>query len=173
MPAMSDFQPCPDELCVGVIGEDGTCTICGALSATLIPSADLDGRLPCRDGNCIGVAGPDGHCTECGAYIGDPEEEETMDIDDDDRRPCPDRACLGVIGDDGRCTECGEAIEDSGFDDGHDDDEWIADTYGETEEIDENDERRPCPDGACIGILDEEGVCSDCGRHVDEITRSR
>lgn len=169
MRAMAEYQPCPDEICVGVIGEDGTCTICGALSKDLQSSAELDGRLPCTDGNCVGVAGSDGHCSECGAYIGMPEDGDTEELADEDRRPCPDGACIGVIGDDGRCTECGQLISDDGFENDADED-WVADTYGDDDDDldDIDDERQPCPDGACIGIVDENGICSECGRSVHE-----
>jgi hypothetical protein len=82
---------CPDGACVGVVGPDRRCKVCGLplpdeqppLSAPG-PSAepagqadpmdgvssdeepDLAGRVLCSDGSCIGVIGPDGRCKVCG-----------------------------------------------------------------------------------------------------------
>ena len=30
------------------------------------------------------------------------------------------------------------------------------------------DDRRLCPDGSCVGILDARGVCKECGRSIAE-----
>jgi len=92
---------------------------------------DEDRHL-CPDGSCIGVLGPDGHCKVCGrtGVVGDaPFRESVVDeedadeldadaevddepaeaffADDEDRRLCPDGSCIGVLGDDGRCKVCG------------------------------------------------------------------
>jgi len=77
----------------------------------------------------------------------------------DDREPCSDGACIGVIGEDGRCTECGEgpgAVDDEDEDDG--DDDWSGGGGFDP------DDRVPCPDGACIGIIGSNGRCTECGR---------
>ena len=85
---------CPDGGCVGLIGNDGTCKVCGRaapnwgderrrgqrttaevepqLEAAVIahdtPAApdDFDQRQLCPDGGCIGVLGVDGACHVCG-----------------------------------------------------------------------------------------------------------
>ena len=87
-------QLCPDGGCIGVIGPDGTCNVCGraapnwgderrrgqrttdevepvveaAVIAHDTPAApdDFDQRQLCPDGACIGVIGADGTCTVCG-----------------------------------------------------------------------------------------------------------
>lgn len=93
---------CTDDMCVGVIGPDGTCKECGRpgpaqslnprtrglrteeevaeqLEANIATSDiaaapdEFEERRLCPDGNCVGVIGPDGHCTECGA-LAEPEE---------------------------------------------------------------------------------------------------
>ena len=87
----------------------------------------------------------------------------------DDREPCPDGRCTGVLGADGRCGECrrtadeaaraeaetlppgraAPALETSGDDGG---------------DLPDLDDRRLCSDGACIGVIGEDGRCRECGR---------
>src|SRR5437899_2757896 len=97
----------------------------------------------------------------------------TEDLDLERRELCGDGACIGVVADDGRCGECGrtkeeaaagvdapgaeEPTEASGNDHGNDDyDGDGSDTFEE--------DRRLCKDGACIGIIGENGCCKECGR---------
>jgi hypothetical protein len=102
-PDLDNRVLCPDGACIGVIGPDGRCKVCGkrgeapaprparpagdstapataAVSAAAEPeeddgdSPDLRDRKLCSDGNCIGVIGPDGNCKVCGKpYTGEPE----------------------------------------------------------------------------------------------------
>jgi len=85
---------CPDGACVGVIGPDGTCSVCGRAAANWgderrrgqrtsdeiepeveaaviahdTPAAPdaFEQRQLCPDGACVGVIGPDGTCAVCG-----------------------------------------------------------------------------------------------------------
>ena len=157
---MSAFTPCPDTSCLGVIGPDGRCTICGSTSA-----ADLQGiesREPCPDGACIGVIGERGRCTECGTLArSDPGGPLRAPASQDEREPCPDGACIGVIGEDGRCTECDRtAVESSSPPAVHASDEAVP----EPPELEGPEDRTPCRDGACIGIIGADGRCTECGR---------
>jgi hypothetical protein len=77
---------CPDGACIGVIGDDGRCGVCGRRAA---PGAAAQ-------------AEPDAE-----AEIEAEADSETEDSFDEGRRLCPDEACIGVIGDDGRCKVCG------------------------------------------------------------------
>ena len=96
-PDLSERVLCPDGGCIGVIGPDGRCKVCGtvyeapAAAAAPTPPAeqparedapdavgdgddeiDLAARVLCSDGGCIGVIGPDGRCKECGKpYTGE------------------------------------------------------------------------------------------------------
>jgi hypothetical protein len=106
---------------------------------------DWNQRQLCPDGACVGIIGPDGLCKVCGrvapnwgdernrglasAGSGETDEAEDDDLDDEDaagdaeapasapsdnpdwdqRRLCPDDACIGVIGDDGVCKVCGRS----------------------------------------------------------------
>jgi hypothetical protein len=93
---------------------------------------DIESRELCPDGACIGVIGSDGLCKVCGkAGMGTPfrgsipglaesvlvepkaepvlsaANEESTELDDDARKLCPDGTCIGVIGPDGLCKICG------------------------------------------------------------------
>lgn len=134
-----EFEParrelCSDESCIGLIGPDGRCRVCGAVGASAVADprhrgmrsprgdddhADGDEMDPerelCPDETCVGVIGPDGRCGECGAVRGqaarrddEPAPESAIEVDDDeDRELCPDGSCIGLIGPDGRCKVCG------------------------------------------------------------------
>jgi hypothetical protein len=100
-PGADDFDPdsrrlCPDDACIGVIGPDGKCKVCGKESpdgppptqgaapkpgakpaekkpARPLPTGkgaakgfDPNDRLLCSDGCCTGLIGPDGKCKVCG-----------------------------------------------------------------------------------------------------------
>ncbi len=79
-------QLCPDEMCVGVIGDDGRCGECGMA----VDGGDGDGDDADDDDRDVGN-GNDG------------------DEDLGSRELCPDGMCVGVIGSDGRCKECGKS----------------------------------------------------------------
>jgi hypothetical protein len=71
---------CPDGACVGVMGPDGVCRVCGrteaqAAAGEAAPALDAGGgdgggfdsnRRLCDDGSCVGVVGDDGVCRVCG-----------------------------------------------------------------------------------------------------------
>ena len=97
-PAARDL--CPDGGCVGVIGDDGRCRVCGRASEgspvgeRAPASADSDGDEP---------------DDEIEAEADDAPGGLTVEGDIDDRKLCPDGGCVGLIGDDGRCKVCGLA----------------------------------------------------------------
>lgn len=88
--------PCPDEMCVGILGPGGRCGTCGrtAEPGTPLPSAPEPGE-------------DEEEAEEAGA---DEEREaagETAGADADERVLCPDEMCTGILGPDGRCGTCG------------------------------------------------------------------
>jgi len=95
----SNFNPkrrlCPDGTCVGIIGADGKCTVCGASDTgeTVSPAPDP------RTGE-----DPD----DLDATISEPGSEDQPSDFDPNRRLCSDDACVGVIGEDNRCRLCGK-----------------------------------------------------------------
>jgi hypothetical protein len=99
---LTERRLCPDGTCIGVVGDDGRCRVCGrrddgapqAAGAALGLAEELAGGAPePGDGaDPDDPHGPDG--------LGD-------DDDDDDRQLCPNESCIGLIGGDGRCKVCG------------------------------------------------------------------
>jgi len=83
----TEFNPtrrlCPDGACIGVMKEDGRCSVCGRdADGAALAAAEDAGEAPeptaegtggfdpsrrlCEDGSCVGVIGPDGRCGVCG-----------------------------------------------------------------------------------------------------------
>lgn len=79
-----DRELCVDGACIGVVGPDGRCKVCGTMAregspfradvivpraATPVPEIEddeeWDHRRLCSDGACNGVLGPDGRCKVC------------------------------------------------------------------------------------------------------------
>jgi hypothetical protein len=68
-------EVCVDGSCIGVIGTDGQCNVCGhrpgvrvvppQVRLVLDPEAVEDDRRLCPDGSCVGLLGPDGVCRVC------------------------------------------------------------------------------------------------------------
>jgi hypothetical protein len=100
---------CPDGSCVGVIGADGRCRVCGSASP---------------DGAAAPGLGPEAFAGGCADDGLDDHEDDTLEAAGDSaedgaagpgfdtgRRLCPDGACLGVLGADGRCNVCGRTAE--------------------------------------------------------------
>jgi len=139
MSAEESFEParrelCPDGTCIGLIGADGLCKVCGAVG----PSAVADPRHQ-------GMVAP-----------GAGQDEDTAD--GDDRELCPDGGCIGLIGDSGRCNVCGRAREEAA------EEVWAAEGGAEGPvETTDDDSRELCPDGSCIGLVGPNGRCKVCG----------
>jgi hypothetical protein len=124
--AMSEatFNPskrrlCPDGACIGVVGDDGRCRVCGRANDGTVATpahtyadagADAD---PIGDGddeherdaaaNDLDLAGGDGGTRYGLAAAGAGAGFRP------DRRLCDDGSCIGVIGADGVCSVCGRA----------------------------------------------------------------
>jgi hypothetical protein len=87
---------CSDESCIGVIGADGRCRVCGLLDPNLPGSPDL--------------------FTSSSAVMDERQEPpsedpvpEPRDPGWEDRKLCSNESCIGTIGTDGRCRVCGLA----------------------------------------------------------------
>ena len=98
-------QLCADGACVGVIGPDGTCKVCGRAA----PGYDGAYRS--------GPSEPIEEDEDDDEDESDPDEEVEELVDKaegaiheaewSERKLCPDGGCVGVIGDDGKCKVCG------------------------------------------------------------------
>jgi len=69
---------CPDDACIGLLGDDDRCKVCGRLAdgteaapapetVESEPEEGEDDRRLCPDGTCIGLLDETGHCKVCGA----------------------------------------------------------------------------------------------------------
>jgi len=95
-----------------------------------------------------------------------PQPELDDDFDEAQRELCADGACTGVIGDDRKCKACGRpagepAAPGEPLTLQRDQPDFLADRG---DHVFEDDDRRLCPDGACIGVLNSQGICKVCGK---------
>jgi hypothetical protein len=93
---------CPDGTCIGIIGSNGRCTVCGstapAKSAPPDPAPVADDDLPAGEDAAVADASAD-------------DREEGAPAFDPKRRLCDDDACIGIIGSDHRCSVCGKPAD--------------------------------------------------------------
>ena len=97
---------CPDGSCVGVLGADGRCSVCGRSAGAggnsgAEPFADAPDEA--RPGDRDDASGDAPQATEMadGASSGfDPT-----------RRLCDDGSCVGVVGANGICGTCGQKAQ--------------------------------------------------------------
>jgi hypothetical protein len=94
---------CPDGSCVGIIGKDAKCTICGTSSAAGDSPAEQAPTTSDAGGesDVESEAEPDFQAIERGP-------EDSSSGFDPNRRLCGDDTCIGVIGGDNRCRICGK-----------------------------------------------------------------
>ena len=83
---------CPDGSCVGIIGEDGKCRVCGTVDPAGPPAASMNPEVPAPAPQPEPIATPE------------PREESGFDPN---RRLCADETCIGVLDEQGRCKVCG------------------------------------------------------------------
>jgi hypothetical protein len=98
---------CPDGSCIGIIGGDGRCTVCGSSDAggagspAPVPSnGDAQNDMDDMDG----MDDWDDRDVE----RSEPGPGEPTSGFDPNRRLCGDDDCIGVIGEDNRCRLCGK-----------------------------------------------------------------
>lgn len=92
-------------------------------------------------------------------------------IDWDTRVLCSDESCIGTIGADGKCRECGKPYEGV-LPEGHGQETVNVAVFEETKTVatqdeypdDDWDKRVLCGDGACIGVIGQDGKCKECGK---------
>lgn len=95
---------CPDESCLGVLGADGRCRLCGLrgdLSQPQGPAAPAAEDVPPPD-EAAAEPAPSGLPSTQPSACSSNEGE-----DFDGRQLCPSDDCIGVLGSDGACKVCG------------------------------------------------------------------
>jgi hypothetical protein len=97
-------QVCPDGACIGVIGKDGRCSVCGR-AASSEGGAYRETALAVQGGGdaATDTEPPAASDDTPGDVAAGPETEWAG------RKLCSDGACTGVIGPDGHCKQCGKA----------------------------------------------------------------
>lgn len=86
---------CSDDSCIGIIGPDGRCRVCGLPDTT--PPAGPD---PSSTGISTLKDEPQGPPSE--DHVPEPQGPGW-----EDRKLCSDESCIGTIGTNGRCSVCG------------------------------------------------------------------
>jgi hypothetical protein len=99
----------------------------------------------------------------------------------DERMPCLDEVCIGVLDSHGVCGTCGRAADPEALastapasDEATESDaeaeettpaaEASAPARDEREPETDADERVPCGNDVCVGVLDSAGRCGTCGQ---------
>jgi hypothetical protein len=139
---------------------------------------EWDERQLCPDGACVGVIGPDGTCKVCGRAApnwGDERKRGLIDPPDDE--------------DAAEASADSTLVSDDDEDDDDLDDDEDSDDEDDDEDYDDEDDAEPddgngamqtapattaapvewtarqlCSDGACIGVIGEDGRCKVCGK---------
>ena len=97
--SLEDRLPCADETCVGIIGPDGRCGVCGRLY-------EGDEQIPRTNTDLASEGGSLSRGFE--EQAAPAAEASEAPFDPDDRVCCDDDACIGIIGKDGKCGTCGK-----------------------------------------------------------------
>ena len=99
---------CPDGSCLGLVGEDGRCNVCGRTA-----SGERGTLADASSGGASADAGDGGEPSDfLAADSAAPAGAESAPAPpagdfDPTRRLCDDGACVGVVGPDGACGVCG------------------------------------------------------------------
>ena len=94
---------CSDDSCIGVIGSDNRCRVCGLLDTKTTADSDRSSH----SSSTVQEEAKEEPFAEEQA----PEPEVSGDAEDtawEDRKLCSDESCIGTIGPDGRCSICGQ-----------------------------------------------------------------
>ena len=110
---------CSDGACIGVVGEDGKCKVCGlaydgelpeaspTVGGELVESSPLPQDVQ-RDNEVDERAS--GESGQTGAS----NQVSLLDNDSEERICCSDDMCVGIVGQDGTCGTCGKAYPREG-----------------------------------------------------------
>ncbi|HUT78018.1 MAG TPA: hypothetical protein VM285_10045 [Polyangia bacterium] len=100
--SLEDRVLCSDDACIGVVGPDGLCRVCGQRyqGDAPLPGSGAGSAETARDSSEAPVPGE--------STVASPPDAEPA-WDPNERIPCADDACIGIIGRDGRCGTCGRS----------------------------------------------------------------
>ena len=104
-------EVCPDGACIGVIGGDGLCKVCGR-AAPNWGNERLRGLAPEAPDEDSEDEADDEAPDEASSAANDEPGDDGAGGDEWNRRElCANGACIGVIGPNGACTVCGAKPE--------------------------------------------------------------
>ena len=92
---------CEDEACIGLVGSDGLCKVCGRpyTGPELLPNEEVkDPSVEKKQGNSEDTSD---------TAVEDNFDGDQPSVSDEERVLCPDDTCIGIIGPDGACGTCG------------------------------------------------------------------
>jgi hypothetical protein len=143
--AWTERRLCSDGACIGVIGSDGNCKVCGKAAADYDDHDDHDDH----DDDDYDDEDPDDH--DDGEVAGDDDEpyddeqDDEAEADDHDPDEIDPPAPVGVnaAGNPGATTEAHQDPDDP------------------------TKPRALCPDGACVGVIGADGRCKVCGKAAE------
>lgn len=93
--------PCDDDMCTGIVGDDGRCGTCHKRCA------QAPERPPSEEISATSEAERSAEESSEAPAPEAPAERSEPTSDDEDRVLCPDGMCTGILGSDGRCGTCG------------------------------------------------------------------
>lgn len=136
---------CPDGACIGLLGPDGTCKVCGK-SASAAATAEEEAEAA-ADQEAAAEAGDEEAAAGEEAAASD---EETNEEEEEEGE-----------GEEEEGEGEGEEEEEN---EGEDEDEGDADAEGKGDS--DLGDRKLCPDGACIGVIGPDSRCKVCGKEA-------
>ena len=96
--SLEDRILCTDGACVGVIGDNGCCGVCGKA----YDGDEVVGGSEKKEG--------DSEVGETDETLEQSDSEKEASCDPDERVNCPDDMCVGIIGENGTCGVCGKSL---------------------------------------------------------------
>ncbi|MGB5985085.1 MAG: hypothetical protein WBG37_07250 [Desulfobacterales bacterium] len=109
--AWEERVPCPDESCIGTLGSDGRCRVCGQQGEILAASLSRSEAKPASGDDGAISEPPEENAEDLATEYPDEAHDEADSSETDgweQRRLCPDESCIGTLGADGRCRVCGK-----------------------------------------------------------------
>jgi hypothetical protein len=106
--SLEDRILCSDGACIGLVGSDGRCKLCGKVYEGDISLDKKDVEKDADEATLSDDTGPMN--TEIEALKIEMEEQDQKKENDRERICCPDDMCIGIIGKDGKCGTCGKQL---------------------------------------------------------------
>ncbi len=100
--SLEDRVLCSDGACIGTVGSDGLCKVCGR-------PYEGDEELPESDSAGAFDDSAKSEPPSSVSSVFSPNSKESDPMDPAERECCRDDTCIGIIGTDGTCGTCGKS----------------------------------------------------------------